>query len=119
MVDDNCDFLAVARDYIEATSDFKVSQSARSEAEALDCLEHRQPDVVIVDLALGSTSGLDLTRQIKARWPHLPVVVLSMHDTALHRQAAQESGANGYVVKSAMATDLVPLLGSVIHNPVA
>jgi DNA-binding NarL/FixJ family response regulator len=116
LVDDNNGFLAVAQEYIEASDDFVVVHTASSGEDALALLALQQPDILIVDLSMQGISGLDVARQVKARWPGLPVVILTMYDTALHRQAATEAGADAYVVKTTMDTELVPLLHRLLAN---
>ena len=110
LVDDNEGFLAVAQEYIEAFNDFQVIQTANSGEDALTLLEHERPDILVVDLSMHGMSGLDVARSVKGRWPGLPVVILTMLDTDMHRQAAHEAGADAYVVKTTMDTDLIPHL---------
>ena len=116
LVDDNEGFLAVAQEYIEAFNDFQVLRTANSGEDALVLLESVQPDILVVDLSMQGMSGLDVARSVKGRWPKLPVVILTMLDTSMHRQAAIDAGADAYVVKTTMDTDLIPLLNQLCHN---
>lgn len=116
LVDDNEGFLAVAQEYIEAFNGFQVMQTANSGEDALVLLEHTQPDILVVDLSMQGMSGLDVARSVKGRWPKLPVVILTMLDTSMHRQAAIDAGADAYVVKTTMDTDLIPLLQKLCPN---
>lgn len=70
--------------------------------DAADCwkqLKQWQPDLVIVDLALKTTPGLELIKDLQHRQPALPVLVLTMHDEALYAERALRAGARGYVTK--------------------
>jgi len=116
LVDDNEGFLAVAQEYIEAFNDFRVLRTASSGEDALLLLEQEQPDILVVDLSMHGMSGLDVARSVKGRWPQLPVVILTMLDTDMHRQAAIDAGADAYVVKTTMDTDLIPHLERLCHN---
>lgn len=110
LVDDNDEFLAVAEEFIEASDDFRVTGKARNGFEALAMLEQARPDVLIVDISMPGMSGLEVTRKVKERWPGLPILILTLLDAEAHRQVALEAGADAFVVKSTMDTDLIPLL---------
>ncbi|WP_430642591.1 response regulator [Bradyrhizobium paxllaeri] len=66
---------------------------------ALEAIRKRPPDLVIVDLVLGDEDGLDLVKEIKARHPGIPSLVLSVHDEAVYAERALGAGALGYVAK--------------------
>jgi DNA-binding NarL/FixJ family response regulator len=57
-------------------------------------------DVVVLDLSLPGRSGLDLLRQVSQRWPDLPVLVCTMHDSAPMLAQAMALGARGFVTKT-------------------
>jgi DNA-binding NarL/FixJ family response regulator len=58
-----------------------------------------KPDLVIVDISLGATSGIDLIKNLKASDSELPLLVVSMHDESLYTERALRAGAMGYVMK--------------------
>jgi DNA-binding NarL/FixJ family response regulator len=72
-------------------------------ANAPDALKSMQcclPDAAIVDLSLmNGNNGLELIKDIKVRWPRLPVLVLSMHDEAIYAERCLRAGARGYIMK--------------------
>jgi DNA-binding NarL/FixJ family response regulator len=72
-----------------------------------------QPDVAIVDLSLAQDSGLGWLRALRKRSPELKVIVLSVHDEQSVRLAAMEAGADAFVLKRAIATDLLPAVAHV------
>lgn len=67
-----------------------------------------QPDVAVVDVSLAREGGLDWLSAVRATCPGLKVIALSVHDEESVRRAALQAGADEYVVKRAIATDLLP-----------
>lgn len=72
-----------------------------------------QPEVAVVDLSLARDAGLDWLRELHERCPRLKVIVLSVHDEPIVRQAVMAAGADGFVLKRAIATDLLPAIDAV------
>ncbi len=66
-----------------------------------------RPDLVLLDLALPDTCGVQSISAIKARWPELPVLVLTMHDAPAVARSAIEAGAQGFVTKGSGLDALV------------
>jgi len=78
------------------------------ETSLLDGAGRLQPDVAVVDLSLARDRGLGWLRVLRQRCPELKVIVLSVHDEQAVRRAALEAGADAFVLKRAIATDLLP-----------
>jgi two-component system secretion response regulator SsrB len=78
------------------------------DASLLEAAGRLRPDVAVVDLSLARDSGLGWLRALRQRSPDLKVIVLSIHDEQAVRRAAMEAGANAFVLKRAIATDLLP-----------
>ena len=72
-----------------------------------------QPDLAVVDLSLARESDLGWLKAVRQRCPDLKVIVLSMHDEQSVRQAALDAGADGFVLKRAIATELLPAIALV------
>jgi DNA-binding NarL/FixJ family response regulator len=83
------------------------------EASLLEGASRLQPDVAVVDLSLAQDSGLGWLHAVRERCPDLKVIVLSVHDEETVRQAAMKAGADAFVLKRAIATDLLPAIASV------
>jgi DNA-binding NarL/FixJ family response regulator len=77
------------------------------EASLLEGAGRLQPDVAVVDLSLSQGSGLGWLRALKQRCPGLKVIALSVHDEQSVRRAATEAGADAFVLKRAIATELL------------
>ena len=86
--------------------DLEVCGDAEGAPAALTALESAEPDLVIVDISLNGPDGLDLLKTIRLKDPHVPVLVLSMHDEATYAERSLRAGANGYIMKQE-ATDKV------------
>lgn len=94
--------------------DLEVCGQAGTAAKALVGIDTTHPDLVIVDLSLAESSGLELIKDIKARHPRLPILVLSTHDEALYGERALRAGARGYVMKQAPTSELMRAIRKVL-----
>ena len=83
------------------------------EASLLDGAERIRPDVAIVDISLARDSGLGWLPALRQRCPDVKVIVLSVHDEQSVRRAAMDAGADAFVLKRAIATDLLDAVESV------
>ncbi|WP_033291510.1 response regulator [Amycolatopsis jejuensis] len=95
----------VARDLTE--NGFEVAATAPDAPAAIRIARAVRPDVVLMDLNLGGTSGVDATREITAAVPDTRVLVLSASGEHNDVLEAVKAGASGYLVKSASAAELV------------
>ena len=87
------------------------------DASLLEAAVRLRPDVAIVDLSLARDSGLGWLRAVRQRCPDLKVIVLSVHDEESVRRAAMEAGADAFVLKRAIVTDLLPTIEAVRLTP--
>ncbi|NJK88466.1 MAG: response regulator transcription factor [Myxococcales bacterium] len=101
IVDDHPVFCMGLRSLIESEADLKVTGEHPERIGILRALQQRTPDLVLVDISLGDDSGLELVRELRARYEELPTLVLSMHDEQTFARPALEAGAFGYVMKQA------------------
>src|SRR6266478_2459120 len=99
IVDDHTMFREGLRQLIERESTMLVCGDAPDAAGALNGIRASKPDVVIVDISLAGTSGIDLIKDIKAEFEDLPVLVVSMHEESLYAERALRAGAMGFVMK--------------------
>lgn len=84
---------------IDNEPDLSVCAEAATQREGFEKVAAAEPDLVIIDLWLGSGDGLALLRDIRSRNGDLPILVLTLHDAPVHAERALRAGASGYVTK--------------------
>jgi DNA-binding NarL/FixJ family response regulator len=80
------------------------------EASLIEGAGRLRPDMAVVDLSLAKDSGLAWLCELRRRCPELKVIVLSVHDEETVRRAALEAGADAFVLKRTIITDLLPAI---------
>ena len=103
---------------IDREPNLQVCGEAGTVREALQAVADLDPDVVVVDVVLKSGSGIELVKDIKARRPDLPVLVLSMHDESLFAERALRAGARGYIMKQEATGKLLEAIRRVLKGEV-
>jgi DNA-binding NarL/FixJ family response regulator len=106
LVDDHAVVRAGVRRLLAAEADVSILEAQTSE-EALGICRRGRPDLVILDLNLPGSSGLELLRRIVRLDKLTKVLVLSMHSKPVYAARALQAGARGYVTKSAAAEEFV------------
>jgi DNA-binding NarL/FixJ family response regulator/DNA-binding SARP family transcriptional activator len=101
LVDDHPLFRAGMRTALETGTEIAVVAEAGDVAGAVRAVAECAPDLVVMDLQLPDASGLQATRELLARDPGLPILMLTMSNTDAHIADALRAGARGYVLKSA------------------
>jgi DNA-binding NarL/FixJ family response regulator len=99
IVDDHPLFREGLRQLMDREPGLSVCGEAADAAEAVRLVGETKPDLVIVDISLGGTNGIDLIKNLKANDAELSLLVLSMHDESLYAERALRAGAMGYVMK--------------------
>src|SRR4051812_48261506 len=84
---------------LKREEDLRVEWVASTVTEAVEVCESNVPDLAIVDLSLGNGSGMDLIKLMHARYPGMPILVMSMHDASLYADRVMRAGARGYITK--------------------
>ena len=99
IVDDHPLFRKGLRELIEREPGWSVCDEAANAAQAMRLVEETKPDLVIVDITLAGTNGIDLIKNLASQIAELPLLVISMHDESLYAERAIRAGAMGYVMK--------------------
>jgi DNA-binding NarL/FixJ family response regulator len=84
---------------INQQRDLEVCGEAEEAQAAMQAISQKRPDIMIVDISLNGPDGLDLLKNIRASYPDLPILILSMHDEAIYAERALRARANGYIMK--------------------
>jgi len=84
--------------------------------EALNIIKNIMPKIVIMDINLPGISGIEATRLIKNIYPHTKVAILSIYEDEAYKNDAFIAGANKYIPKRLMHTDLIPAIRSLLSS---
>lgn len=95
------------RQLLEGEDDLQVLAEAGDGEEAQVLIEKHKPDVAVLDIQMPKSSGIEVTRWVRAHFPEVGVLILTAYDDDPYVMAVLQAGANGYVLKTAHADDLV------------
>jgi DNA-binding NarL/FixJ family response regulator len=119
LADDHVVVRAGTRQLIERHPDITVIGEASNGQEAVQLAEELEPDVVVMDVRMPGMSGIEATKKIKADNPDMAVLVLTAHDDDEYVFALLQAGANGYLLKTAEADELVKAIRTVVTGQLA
>ncbi len=114
VVDDEPDVITTLMDSLEALG--YMAEGAGNGVEALECLEKSSYDLVITDIRMPEKNGIDLLNDIKAKYPKLPVVIITGYTLAYPPEQAQKEGAEGYIAKPFRINQIDDLLAKILFN---
>ncbi|HEX4638886.1 MAG TPA: response regulator transcription factor [Chthoniobacterales bacterium] len=95
---------------------FHVCGEATDAAEGMTVIRELKPDLAIVDLSLPGANGIELLKNVRAEFPKLPVLILSMHDESLYALRALRAGAQGYVMKQEALENVIVAIREVLSG---
>ena len=116
IVDDHPILREGLAELINQEKDLVVCGQAEDACEAMKVIKALKPDVVIVDITLKETSGMELIKDIKIHYPNLHVLVLSMHDESLYAERVLRAGAKGYIMKREGTEKIVTAIRKVLED---
>lgn len=108
IADDRSRSRAGLRALLATRPEFEIIGEATNGKEAVDLIESRQPDVVLMDANMPVMSGIEATRIIKDRWPQIKVIVLTLYSS--YEVDAQTSGADAFLVKGGCPENLFEVM---------
>jgi DNA-binding NarL/FixJ family response regulator len=103
---------------INREPDLTVSGEAEDRHEAIQAIHAKPPDLVIVDLKLKHSDGLELIKDIRARWPKIRMLVVSMHDESLYAERVIRAGALGYITKQEATRKILSAIRRVLTGSI-
>jgi DNA-binding NarL/FixJ family response regulator len=107
VVDDHAIFREGLKKVINSTDDMRVADEAGDGSEAIDKVVHNHFDIVVLDLALPGTPGLDVLRFVRTKKPSLPVLIMSIHLEEEYAVTVLKEGASGYLNKASSPDELI------------
>jgi DNA-binding NarL/FixJ family response regulator len=118
IVDDHPIFRFGLAGLITEQAHLEVCGHADSAPIALDAMRRLKPDIVLVDLSLRGTNGIELIKLMKAEEPDLPILVISMHNEAVFGLRALKAGALGYVMKAEAMNHVAEAISKVLQGKI-
>jgi DNA-binding NarL/FixJ family response regulator len=116
IVDDHPLFRKGLEQLINSDNSFAICGEAGNAAEGIEVIRKLNPDLAIVDLSLPGANGIELIKNIRAEFPKLPILVLSMHDESLYALRALRAGGNGYVMKHEAMANVTEAIREVFNG---
>ena len=110
IVDDNAQFRTLLREIVAKEPELHVVSEAADGAEAIQLAQDLRPDILLLDLGMPRVNGLEVLRWSKAERPECQVIIVTVHTEDAYRQAAEASGADAFLLKRTLGTDLLPTL---------
>lgn len=118
LVDDHEVIRTGLRMLLASQPDLVIVGEASSGLEAIDVANTCQPDVIVMDITLPDISGIETTWRLKATYPHIAVVALTIHEDEQYFFEMLQAGAMGYVPKRAAPDDLIAAIRAASSNEI-
>jgi len=103
--------------FINGEDDFMVCGDVEDAGGAIKLINELDPDIIIADLSLKGTSGIELASAVRARFD-IPVLILSMHDENFYAERAIRAGARGYIMKKESMETVVRALRNILDGKI-
>lgn len=113
LADDHRMFREALRGSLATEPDLEIVAEAGTGAETLEALARDVPDVLVLDIALADTNGIEIARKVTRLHPSLCILALSGHADRIYVEEMLKAGARGYVVKSAGTDELIAAIRAV------
>lgn len=107
LADDHHIVRAGVKQLIESASDLQVIAEAGDGEEAQALIQQHKPDVAVLDIQMPKASGIEVTRWVRSHMPEVGVLILTAYDDDPYVMAVLQAGANGYVLKTGQADELI------------
>lgn len=116
IVDDHAMFREGLKALLEPHADFEIVGEAANGEEAVQKTRELIPQVVLMDIGMAGSNGLQATWQIKKDFPQVEILALTIHDTEEYFFEILKAGASGYVLKEAPSTELFTAIKDVAQG---
>ena len=118
IVDDHPMMREGLRGVINREPDMMVCGEAENAQQAMNDVQKLAPDLALVDITLPGKSGLELVKDLKAMYPHVVILAISMHDESLYAERMLRAGASGYITKQQPPGELIRAIRQVLDKRV-
>ncbi len=116
IIDDHKMFRDSIAHILNSTEGYQVIWTASTKDESVEKLKSKQPDVLLMDIALGEDNGIDLTQEIIGLYPNQRILALSMHHEEEYIVKMVEKGARGYLLKDSGVEELKKAIDKIIEG---
>ena len=96
--------------------DIEVIGEASNGTEVLEALNTLQPDIILMDVSMGSMNGVETSRIVKTTYPNIKILILSMNSEREYILGALEAGVDGYLLKSAGKNEVLRAIRTVYEG---
>ncbi len=114
IVDDHPMMREGLRGTIGNEPDLEICGEAENANQAIEAVKTLTPDLILMDITLPGKSGLELIKDLRVSHPHVPILVLSMHDESLYAERVLRAGAEGYITKQQRPKVLISAIRQVL-----
>jgi DNA-binding NarL/FixJ family response regulator len=115
VADDNPVVRHYLRGLLEQQTTWKVSDEARTGAEALERVRNNRPDVILLDFQMPDLNGLDVARRIGEILPEIPILMVTIHLSKHLAEEARKAGIRGVCLKSDVGS-IVEAVDTLLHE---
>jgi len=116
LVDDHPLLCRALHDLLDREPDFEVIGEARDGEQAIRLTKAHQPDIIIMDISMPVMDGITATKHIKARWPLIAILILTVHTDVVTIFKILQAGASGYLIKSVFGPEVIHTIRAVMDG---
>src|SRR5437867_10911621 len=118
LVDDHPILRAGLGKLINQEADMVICGEAEDGPTAFELVGTLTPDIAVIDVSLKGGNGIELIKNLKARYPELPTLVLSMYDESLYAERALRAGSLGYIMKEEATEQVLVAIRRVLNGEI-
>lgn len=118
VVDDHDVVRFGAAQLISRQPDLETCGEAASVGDAMPLIRQLRPDLIVADISLKFSNGLELVKVVRAESPEIPLLIMSMHDELVWAEVALRAGARGYLMKESSIENLVPAIRAILSGKI-
>jgi DNA-binding NarL/FixJ family response regulator len=118
IIDDHPIMVQGLKELIENQGDLKVVGSTDDWHVAIDQVKKLNPELIILDVTLRDANGIEVLKNLKIHFPHVKILMLSMHDENLYAMRSLKAGAQGYIMKQEAVEKVLGAIRQVLAGEV-